>query len=74
MCLKVESSDIQKFYTGKCVLITGCTGFLGKVLLEKLLRSCSGIENIYVLIRKKKGKDVNNRIEELCNQPVSNEP
>eukprot|EP00931_Biecheleriopsis_adriatica_P069637 TRINITY_DN43467_c0_g1_i1.p1 TRINITY_DN43467_c0_g1~~TRINITY_DN43467_c0_g1_i1.p1 ORF type:complete len:593 (-),score=115.42 TRINITY_DN43467_c0_g1_i1:75-1826(-) len=29
--------SIVDFYTGKNVLVTGCTGFVGKVLLEKLL-------------------------------------
>lgn len=46
-------------------------GFMGKVLLDKLLRTCPGIENIYLLIRKKKGKDIHTRIEELFDDPVS---
>ncbi|KAL3225873.1 hypothetical protein MRX96_025347 [Rhipicephalus microplus] len=37
------------------VLITGGTGFVGKVLLEKLLRSCSGLKRVYILIRSQKG-------------------
>lgn len=44
---------------------------MGKVLLDKLLRTCPGIENIYLLIRKKKGKDIHTRIEELFDDPVS---
>lgn len=43
---------------------------MGKVLIEKLLRTCPGIENIYLLIRKKKGKDIHSRIEELFEDPV----
>lgn len=31
---------IKEFYAGKNVLLSGCTGFLGKVVLEKLLRTC----------------------------------
>lgn len=46
-------------------------GFMGKVLIDKLLRTCPGIENIYLLIRKKKGKDIHTRIEELFDDPVS---
>lgn len=64
-------SEIQEFYKGKNVFITGATGFLGKILLEKLLRSCSGVENIYVLVRSKKGKDLYSRIEEICSGDVS---
>lgn len=43
---------------------------MGKVLIDKLLRTCPGIENIYLLIRKKKGKDIHSRIEELFDDPV----
>lgn len=45
-------------------------GFMGKVLIDKLLRTCPGIENIYMLIRQKKGKDIHTRIEELFDDPV----
>lgn len=38
-------------YAGKSVFITGVTGFVGKVVLEKLLRSVSSLEHIYLLIR-----------------------
>jgi thioester reductase-like protein len=53
------------------VLVTGETGFMGKVLMEKLLRSCPHFKNIYLLVRSKKGKNVDSRIEELFNDPVS---
>ncbi|KAL7043749.1 hypothetical protein ACKWTF_001650 [Chironomus riparius] len=61
---------IQNFYNGTNVFITGGTGFMGKVLIDKLLRTCPGIENIYLLIRKKKGKDIHTRIEELFDDPL----
>jgi long-chain acyl-CoA synthetase len=44
-------STIQEFFTGKTVLITGATGFLGKALLEKILRSLPGVRRLYLLIR-----------------------
>lgn len=64
-------SDIASFYRGRSILITGGTGLMGKVLVEKLLRACPGIENIYLLMRPKKGNDVNTRLMELINTTVS---
>lgn len=58
-------SDIRSFYGNKTVLLTGVTGFLGKVLLEKLLRSCGDLKTIYVLIRDKGGKSFDLRLEEV---------
>lgn len=56
---------------GKTVLITGGSGFLGKVLIEKLLRKCPAITKIFLLIRNKKGKDPEQRIVDLFSSPVS---
>lgn len=57
-------------FTGKTLFMTGATGFLGKVLVEKLLRTCDGIVKIYLLVRPKKGKDPNERINEQFAGPV----
>lgn len=32
------STPIKDFYRGRCVLLTGGTGFIGRLLTEKLLR------------------------------------
>lgn len=63
-------TPIQNFYNGQSIFITGGTGFMGKLLIEKLLRECSGISVIYILVRPKKGKDVHQRVEELFDDPV----
>jgi len=47
----MTSSSISDFYEGKNVLVFGSTTFPGKVLLEKLLRSCPNIEKIYCPIQ-----------------------
>lgn len=65
-----QLTDIQKFYNGQSIFITGGTGFMGKLLVEKLLRECPGIGFIYLLVRPKKGKDVEQRIEELFDDPL----
>lgn len=43
---------VKNFYEGKHILLTGTTGFIGKVLLEKFLRDTPNIGGIYVLIRR----------------------
>uniref|UniRef100_A0A182UB34 Fatty acyl-CoA reductase n=1 Tax=Anopheles melas TaxID=34690 RepID=A0A182UB34_9DIPT len=35
---KITSTPVMEFYRDKCVLITGGTGFIGRLLIEKLLR------------------------------------
>ena len=64
-------SEIIEFFNDRSVFITGGTGFLGKVLIEKLLRSCPGINNIYLLIRPKGKKTVDDRISDLLNSTVN---
>lgn len=68
-------SDVDRvsaLYKERHVLITGGTGFMGKVFVEKLLRNVPDIGKIYLLIRVKKGKDPKDRLVEMFENPVSN--
>ncbi|XP_050422306.1 fatty acyl-CoA reductase wat-like [Adelges cooleyi] len=58
-------TPVQEFFRDAVVLITGGTGFMGKVLIEKLLRTCPHIKHVYLLIRSKKGKNVEQRLEDI---------
>ena len=44
---------VDKFYPGRTILITGVTGFLGKMLLECLLRTQPEIKKFILVIRDK---------------------
>ncbi|XP_014480912.1 PREDICTED: putative fatty acyl-CoA reductase CG5065 [Dinoponera quadriceps] len=68
----VQKTPIQTFYAGQSIFITGGTGFLGKILIEKLLRSCPDISKIYLLIRSKKGKNIVTRLNEIFEYPIFN--
>lgn len=59
------NTPIQQFYKNSVIFMTGSTGFLGQVILEKLLRSCPQISRIYILVRNKKSKNFESRKEEL---------
>lgn len=65
-----ELNSVQKFYKDKTVFITGGSGFMGKVLIEKLLYSCSDVKELIVLMREKRGKSASQRIEALAKLPV----
>ncbi|XP_039310611.1 putative fatty acyl-CoA reductase CG5065 isoform X2 [Solenopsis invicta] len=65
----LRGKTIDEFFAGTMILLTGATGFLGKALLEKLLHSCP-VAAIFVLIRPKKDKTIEQRFEELLNDPV----
>lgn len=62
--------SVAEFYRGKAVLITGGTGFMGKVLLEKLLRSCPGVTKLYVILRPKRNKSVSERRDILLKTQI----
>lgn len=66
----VQAPAVSDFYIGKTVFITGGTGFMGKVLLEKLLRSCAGVSKIYLLIRPRKGQSASERLQQLLCSPL----
>lgn len=64
------SMSVSESYSGKNILITGGTGFIGKLLIEKLLFSCDNLNRIYCLIREKNGHNADERLNEITSCKV----
>jgi thioester reductase-like protein len=62
-------ANVYEFYKDSTLLITGGTGFMGKVLVEKLLR-CFEVKKIYLLVRTKKGENAKTRLDKLAKASV----
>lgn len=65
-----SESEIVNVFRGSTIFLTGGSGFMGKILLEKILRACE-IDRIYLLMRAKKGKTADERKEEILSTVVS---
>lgn len=61
---------VSEFYKDSIILITGGTGFLGKVLVEKILRSFE-VKQIYLLVRTKNNMTVSDRLLLFFEESVS---
>ena len=68
MAANTELSPINRFYSGKSIVVTGSTGFIGKVLIEKLLYSCPDVKKIYLLIRSSNGMSPHSRMLAMISQ------
>jgi FlaA1/EpsC-like NDP-sugar epimerase len=55
--MNTRQPSVTEFYTNKTILLTGTTGFLGKVVFEKILRSLPSVRTIYLAIAPRGDKD-----------------
>ena len=61
---------MTELYADRDIFITGVSGFIGKCLLEKVLRSLNTAGRVFVLARPKSGKSAQERIKDLTNAKV----
>uniref|UniRef100_A0ACD5XT16 Uncharacterized protein n=1 Tax=Avena sativa TaxID=4498 RepID=A0ACD5XT16_AVESA len=47
----MDASAVAGCFRDKTILVTGSTGFLGKLLVEKILRVQPGVKKLYLLVR-----------------------
>ena len=55
--------QVREFYKDKTIFLTGTTGFVGKVLLEKFIRSIPTFKKMFVMVRGKKNTTVHQRLK-----------
>ncbi|XP_042435249.1 probable fatty acyl-CoA reductase 4 [Zingiber officinale] len=63
----MESSrekSIVEFFKAKTILVTGSTGFLAKIFVEKLLRVQADVERVFLLIRAADAASAMQRLED----------
>ncbi|KAL1460838.1 hypothetical protein WDU94_012781 [Cyamophila willieti] len=65
MTTKPHYLRLEDFYRDGHIFITGATGFLGKLLLNTLLRKFSDIDTLYILVRERGGVTIEKRIDSL---------
>ncbi|XP_073985582.1 fatty acyl-CoA reductase wat-like [Rhodnius prolixus] len=67
--MMANNSEIIEYFNGKNIFLTGATGFVGKLLIDQLLRKCQP-NKLYLLIRSKKGIEPDKRLEQLFQEVV----
>ncbi|XP_017755704.1 PREDICTED: putative fatty acyl-CoA reductase CG5065 [Eufriesea mexicana] len=68
--VNIDENSIEAFFANTVIMLTGATGFLGKALMEKLLRSCPRLTAIFILIRPKLNQTVEQRLKQLMKNPI----
>ncbi|KAF8356166.1 hypothetical protein PRIPAC_97789 [Pristionchus pacificus] len=57
--------DVNSLFAGRTVFLTGGSGFVGKVVIEKFLHAIPDVKRLYVLVRPAKGKSAQERWEAI---------
>lgn len=65
----ITKANLKEFYSGKGIFITGATGYVGKILLEKILYEFPQIKKVFIVIRPKQDKSFAQRFQEIFASP-----
>ncbi|XP_043604626.1 fatty acyl-CoA reductase 2-like [Bombus pyrosoma] len=65
-----KTNTLGEFYARSGILVTGATGFVGKALLEKLIRVFPRIAAIFILLRPKTDETIEERFKKLIDDPI----
>ncbi|KAF5744861.1 fatty acyl-CoA reductase 3 [Tripterygium wilfordii] len=60
----MESGRVVEFLESKNILLTGVTGFLAKVLLEKIMRSQPNVKKLYLVLRAENATAATQRLRD----------
>ncbi|KAF7093458.1 hypothetical protein CFC21_095868 [Triticum aestivum] len=60
---EMDAAQVAAYFRGKNILITGATGFLGKVLLEKILRIQPDVTRLFLLVRATDDESARQRVQ-----------
>lgn len=66
----VNSSPVTDFYRNKNIFLTGGSGFVGIGLIEKILRAFPDVGNVYLLMRPKRGRTIEQRLDYITKNEV----
>lgn len=69
---KTSRRRLAEFYQDKNILITGATGFIGKVCLMKIMCSLGNCGKVYVMLRAKKGMTPQQRFNKMLQEAPFN--
>ncbi|XP_074312156.1 alcohol-forming fatty acyl-CoA reductase-like [Silene latifolia] len=60
----MEFANMAEFLGNKTILITGATGFIAKILVEKILRVQPNVRKLYLLVRAKDPESAKIRLQD----------
>ncbi|WJX72802.1 factor arrest protein 3 [Trifolium repens] len=63
----MELGSILQFLEGKTILVTGATGFLAKIFVEKILKVQPNVKKLFLLLR---AKDYESAVQRFCTEIV----